>query len=166
MVQHASVSRTQKPPVPACASAHAHIYLSLACHARGRLSLQGGAQAIKARGLDAFYNLEEDMLSGKADTAAMLRLIQVPDINLLLVSRSAALFSSSSGLPERAVAFQSHMSMHSVLHQRAGCVMLLACLPSRACSMRVCLPPPLHHGHADRRPRRACASHMHQHALP
>lgn len=34
-------------------------------------------QAIKARGLDQYYNLEEDMLAGKADTAAMLRLIQV-----------------------------------------------------------------------------------------
>lgn len=67
------------PPMPAYSPVHAQGRVSQACHACGRLSLQGGAQAIKARGLDAFYNLEEDMLSGKADTAAMLRLIQVPE---------------------------------------------------------------------------------------
>lgn len=34
-------------------------------------------QAIKSRGLDGFYNLEEDLLTGKADTAALIKLLQV-----------------------------------------------------------------------------------------
>lgn len=33
--------------------------------------------AIKIRGLDGFYNLEEDLLMGKADTAALIKLLQV-----------------------------------------------------------------------------------------
>ena len=33
--------------------------------------------AIKGRGLDALYNLEEDMLTGKADPPTLLKLLQV-----------------------------------------------------------------------------------------
>eukprot|EP00878_Enallax_costatus_P039419 GHUV01045109.1.p1 GENE.GHUV01045109.1~~GHUV01045109.1.p1 ORF type:complete len:111 (-),score=17.98 GHUV01045109.1:150-482(-) len=33
--------------------------------------------AIKNRGLDGFYNLEEDLLTGKADTGALIKLLQV-----------------------------------------------------------------------------------------
>lgn len=33
--------------------------------------------AIKNRGLDGFYNLEEDLLTGKADTGALVKLLQV-----------------------------------------------------------------------------------------
>lgn len=33
--------------------------------------------AIKARGLDGFYNLEEDLLTGKADVAGLMKLLQV-----------------------------------------------------------------------------------------
>jgi hypothetical protein len=33
--------------------------------------------AIKGRGLDALYNAEEDLLSGKGDPAALLKLLQV-----------------------------------------------------------------------------------------
>eukprot|EP00882_Tetradesmus_deserticola_P014509 GHRQ01015430.1.p1 GENE.GHRQ01015430.1~~GHRQ01015430.1.p1 ORF type:complete len:502 (+),score=225.28 GHRQ01015430.1:280-1785(+) len=33
--------------------------------------------AIKARGLDGLYNLEEDLLTGKADTAGLMKLLQV-----------------------------------------------------------------------------------------
>lgn len=33
--------------------------------------------AIKGRGLDGLYNLEEDLLTGKGDAAALLKLLQV-----------------------------------------------------------------------------------------
>jgi hypothetical protein len=33
--------------------------------------------AIKGRGLDALYNLEEDMLTGKGDAPQLLKLLQV-----------------------------------------------------------------------------------------
>jgi hypothetical protein len=33
--------------------------------------------AIKSRGLDALYNLEEDMLTGKGDAPQLLKLLQV-----------------------------------------------------------------------------------------
>lgn len=33
--------------------------------------------AIKGRGLDALYNLEEDMLTGKGDAAQLQKLLQV-----------------------------------------------------------------------------------------
>lgn len=33
--------------------------------------------AIKGRGLDGFYNLEEDLLTGKGDSAGLLKLLQV-----------------------------------------------------------------------------------------
>jgi hypothetical protein len=33
--------------------------------------------AIKGRGLDGFYNLEEDLLTGKADTPGLIKLLQV-----------------------------------------------------------------------------------------
>jgi hypothetical protein len=31
----------------------------------------------KGRGLDGFYNLEEDLLTGKADTPGLMKLLQV-----------------------------------------------------------------------------------------
>ena len=65
--------------MPIHVSAHSQVHCLCPAMPAGARTFQGGAQAIKARGLDLFYNLEEDMLSGKADTAAMLRLIQVPD---------------------------------------------------------------------------------------
>lgn len=37
----------------------------------------GLLKAIKDRGLDQLYNIEEDMLAGKVDTAAIIKLIQV-----------------------------------------------------------------------------------------
>jgi hypothetical protein len=33
--------------------------------------------AIKGRGLDGFYNLEEDLLTGKADPPGLMKLLQV-----------------------------------------------------------------------------------------
>lgn len=41
--------------------------------------------AIKSRGLDGFYNLEEDLLTGKADSAALIKLLQVCPVSLYAV---------------------------------------------------------------------------------
>jgi hypothetical protein len=41
--------------------------------------------AIKGRGLDGFYNLEEDLLTGKADTPGLMKLLQVRGGVLMLL---------------------------------------------------------------------------------
>jgi hypothetical protein len=84
--------------------------------------------AIKGRGLDALYNLEEDMLTGKGDAAQLLKLLQVS------LRRGGK--DGSTGL----------LTMVTSSSEVSRCCQMRLCTGAAALVRSPSVGPPRHHG--------------------